>query len=101
MAASRVFFVATILAAGAICAAEAPALAQSAGDGATVFGQPMSPRYLVNRLAGPAPQGPDGTPGANGAAAEEDDGPGPFPRRFLFNKLFDSGASPEGAAKTP
>ena len=39
--------------------------------------------------------------GTPGAAVEEDDGPGPFPRRYLFNKLFDSGAPPEGAAKTP
>jgi len=77
----------------ALFASQAPAWAQTPGDDApVVFGQKMSPRYLINRMTSPAPTpAPEGT-GAAGAgpaaAPEEDEGPGPYPKHYLFNRLF-------------
>jgi len=101
-----VAFASLVLAAGAPGGA---ALAQSQGP--TAFGQEMPQQYFLNRVTNPAPsatsvgavgagggtQGASasGAPGQGGAAqaaaADDDDGPGPFPKRYLLNKLFDSG----------
>jgi hypothetical protein len=99
------------LLAGALLAAFTAA-APARADDDSVFGQPAPRQFLINKMVGPksdaansqaaggngqAAAGGNGqVAGANGQAVaaqagdEEDDGPGPFPRRYLLNKMFDN-----------
>jgi hypothetical protein len=84
------FFAAVAL---AILGAPAPALAQ------TAFGQEMPQQYFLNKMVNPARPAPEAaSSGAGGPAqaanaakaanAEDDDGPGPYPKKFLLNRMF-------------
>jgi hypothetical protein len=92
--------IAAVVASGLLAAlfAGAPARAQEA----TAFGQPLPRQFLINRMTGPKavePEtiiGPTGQPIPNpqiaaDAKEAEDIGDGPFPRRYLLNRMFDMG----------
>jgi hypothetical protein len=104
--------IAAVFAGGLLAAvlAAAPALAEDD----MLFGQPAPKRFLLNKMLNPqtSPSGGgngQATGAVNGAAAggagqaagangqvaagdaqdPDDDGPGPFPKRYLLNKIFD------------
>jgi hypothetical protein len=82
----------------AVLCVPVPALAQ------TVFGQEAPQQFLLNKMLSPrntgqAPSTAEGgavsnsTQGgsaqaANAANADDDDGPGPWPKRYLLNRLM-------------
>jgi hypothetical protein len=85
----------------AICAVTAPALAQEpAPQPETAFGAQMPRQFFFNKLTNPAPQpAPQSAGGAAGgqvgggsvaAQAAEEEGNGPFPKRYLLNRMFSS-----------
>jgi len=96
--------------------ASAPVRAQEQAP--TAFGQAMPEQYFFNRMTNPKPAAPSGGAqgagqgggqpgaqrGAQAAAEDDDDGPGPYPKRYLFNRLFGSGggqAAPAAPAPAP
>jgi hypothetical protein len=92
--------IAAIVAGGLLAALFAGAPARA--DDETAFGQPLPRQYLLNRLTNPKsaePEtiiGPSGQPIPNPQAAAEakeaeDQGDGPYPRRYLLNRMFDMG----------
>jgi hypothetical protein len=110
---------AAIFAGGILVALFAGAPARADDD--TLFGQPAPKQFLLNKMFSPkslgltdsSSGGANGQPsggangqaaGANGQAAgangqvangepkeEDEDGPGPFPKRYLLNRMFDQG----------
>ncbi len=107
--------IAAIVAGGVLTALCASAPARADDD--TLFGQPAPKQFLLNKMFSPKSlgltdqssgggngqaagangqaAGADGkTAGANGQVAngepkdEDEDGPGPFPKRYLLNKMF-------------
>jgi hypothetical protein len=97
----------------AVCGFAAPALAQeSAPQPGTAFGAQLPRQFFFNKLTNPAPQpAPQGAGGAAGggsaaAQAAEEEGNGPFPRRYLLNRMFSSETfgedpAPSGASAPP
>jgi hypothetical protein len=100
----------------AACGFAAPALAQEAApQPGTAFGAQMPRQFFFNKLANPAPQpagqGSGGAAGAAGggsaaAQAAEEEGNGPFPKRYLLNRMFNSESfgedqAPNGAGAPP
>ncbi len=107
---------AAMLAVGVLTALCAGAPARADDD--SVFGQPAPKQFLLNKMFSPKNLGLDQSSGgangqtaANGQAAgahgqvagangqvagsapqeEDEDGNGAFPKRYLLNKMFDSG----------
>jgi hypothetical protein len=98
--------IAAMLAGGMLAALFAGAPARADDD--TAFGQPAPKQFLLNKMFSPKSLGLTNSGGANGQAAgangqaagangqvangepkdEDDDGPGPFPKRYLLNKMF-------------
>ncbi|WP_296712758.1 hypothetical protein [Rhodoblastus sp.] len=83
----------------AACGLAAPALAQEpAPQPEMAFGQQMPRQFFFNKLTNPAPQpapqGSGATAGGQGgsaaAQAAEEEGNGPFPKRYLLNRMFSS-----------
>lgn len=83
------------------CGMAVPALAQEpAPQPETAFGAQMPRQFFFNKLTNPAPQpAPQGSGGAAGgqagggsatAQAAEEEGNGPFPKRYLLNRMFSS-----------
>lgn len=84
--------------------------APARADDDTLMGQPAPKTFLLNKMFSPKSLGltDQSTGGANGQAAgangktadangqvangepkdEDEDGPGPFPKRYLLNKMF-------------
>ncbi len=101
----------------ALSFAAEPVLAQTADpDAPTAFGQAMPQQYLVNRMTNPAPSHTSGggSGSASGGAAqaggqtvavddEATNGDSPYPKRYLFNRLFGGGgnSAPSPAAAEP
>jgi hypothetical protein len=97
------------LMAGSLLATAFFIAAPARADEETAFGQPLPKQFLLNRLTNPKPGEPEpvldakgqpvvdakgqpvlASPEAAAAAREaEEQGEGPFPKRYLFNRLFD------------
>lgn len=102
--------IAALMAGGLLAAAFLGAIPARA-DEEMAFGQPLPKQFLVNRLTNPKPAEAEPVLDAKGqpvvdakgqpvlanprAAAEakeaEEQGEGPFPKRYLLNRLFDAG----------
>jgi hypothetical protein len=61
------------------------------------FGQQMPRQFFFNKMANPAPQpaaqgsaAAGGQGGVAAAQAAEEEGSGPFPKRYLLNRMFSS-----------
>jgi len=100
--------IATLMA-GSLLAAAFFAAAPARADEEMAFGQPLPKQFLLNRLTNPKPDEAEPVLDAKGqpvldakgqpvlvnpqaaAAAKEaeEQGEGPFPKRYLFNRLFD------------
>ncbi len=100
--------IAAILAGGVLAAVLAGAPARADDD--TLFGQPAPKQFLLNKMFSPKSLGltDQSSGGANGQASgahgqaaaangqvssgqpqdDDEDGPGPFPKRYLLNKMF-------------
>jgi hypothetical protein len=82
----------------AACGLAAPALAQEpAPQPGMAFGQQMPRQFFFNKLANPASQpaaqgsaAAGGQSGSAAAQAAEEEGNGPFPKRYLLNRMFSS-----------
>jgi hypothetical protein len=92
----------------AVCAVTAPALAQEpAPQPEMAFGQQMPRQFFFNKLTNPAPQSAGqgsasaagGQGGSAAAQVAEEEGAGPFPKRYLLNRMFSSESFGEDPAQ--
>ncbi len=92
--------IAAVLAGGVMAALLAGGPARADED--MLYGQPAPKQFLLNKMFSPKSLGQDdqasarnqASVGADGQAAQpqdDEDGPGPFPKRYLLNRMFDLG----------
>ncbi len=97
---------ASVFASGLLAAVLSTAPVRADGD--MLFGQPAPQQFLLNKMLNPQSSqhaggngqtagsangqasGGNGQVAAGEAAEADEDGPGPYPKRYLLNKLFDA-----------